>query len=262
LRPPTNRQLRPSTLDSGLSTLDSRLSTLDSGLWTLDSGLHPLPSAVIFATAAEIPHIRGIFLHKTDTSDRIRLVNHGVVLAHLVNGSCVMRLRYAGFALLFVATACVPMSKVPLQATPGALEILAGEWEGQYESAALGRRGSIEFTLKAGTDDAHGEVLMVPRGTNAPYQPSQYYEGQAQPYLPSSERLTIRFIRASNGSLHGMLDRYWDPDRNCYALTTFDGRLEADVVEGTFTTSACGAGGASGTWKATKKRAKASQARR
>ena len=174
-----------------------------------------------------------------------------------------MRLRYAGFGLLLVTAACVPMSRVPLQATPGALEILAGEWEGQYESAVLGRRGSIEFTLKAGTDDAYGEVLMVPRGSKAAYQPSQYYEGQGQPYMPASQRLTIRFVRASNGSLHGMLDRYWDPDRNCYALSTFDGRLEAAVVEGTFTTtSACGAGDASGTWKATKKRAKASQARR
>jgi hypothetical protein len=174
-----------------------------------------------------------------------------------------MRLRYAGFGLLLVTAACVPMSKVPLQATPGALEILAGEWVGQYESPALGRRGSMEFKLKAGTDDAYGEVLMVPRGSKTPYQPSQYHEGQAQPYLPASERLTIRFIRASNGSLHGMLDRYWDPDRNCNALSTFDGRLEADVVEGTFTTtSACGSGDVSGTWKATKKSVKASQARR
>jgi len=174
-----------------------------------------------------------------------------------------MRLRRAGFVLLLLAPACVPMSKVPLQATPGALEILAGRWVGQYESPALGRRGGIEFTLKAGTDDAYGEVLMVPRGSKAPYQPSQYYEVQAQPYMPATERLTIRFIRASNGSLHGMLDRYWDPDRNCYAVSTFDGRLEADVVEGTFTTtSACGSGDVSGTWKATKKIVKASQARR
>jgi hypothetical protein len=174
-----------------------------------------------------------------------------------------MRLRYAGFGLLLVTAACVPMSRVPLQATPGALEILAGEWVGEYESPALGRRGRIEFTLKAGTDDAYGEVLMVPRGSKAAYQPSQYYEGQAQPYLPASERLTIRFIRASNGSLTGMLDRYWDPDRTCFALTSFNGYAEEGIVRGTFrTTFECGAGEATGTWTAQRKAAKPSAARR
>ena len=77
-----------------------------------------------------------------------------------------MKIRFAcvGFAVFLMAAGCAPMPTVALQATPGDLEILAGEWAGEYESAALGRRGSIEFRLKAGTDEAHGDVLMVPGG--------------------------------------------------------------------------------------------------
>ena len=50
------------------------------------------------------------------------------------------------------------MPPIALTATPADLEILTGEWAGEYESAALGRRGSIEFKLKAGTNEARGDV--------------------------------------------------------------------------------------------------------
>ena len=70
----------------------------------------------------------------------------------------------AAIGLLVLPAGCAPMPTVALDATPADLEILAGEWTGEYESAALGRRGSIEFKLKAGTAAAHGDVLMVPRG--------------------------------------------------------------------------------------------------
>src|SRR5689334_10816082 len=128
-----------------------------------------------------------------------------------------MRMRFAGFGLFVIVAGCAPMPKVALQATPADLEILAGEWAGEYESAALGRRGVIEFMLKAGTDDAHGDVLMMPVGRRTPYQPRPYQEGEAAADMASTHLLTIRFVRASNGSLTGMLDRYWDPDRTCFA---------------------------------------------
>jgi len=155
------------------------------------------------------------------------------------------------------------MPTVALTATAADLEILAGDWTGEYESAALGRRGSIEFKLKAGTDEARGDVLMVPRGSRTPYQPRPYHDAQPPPATPSFELLTIQFIRASNGSLVGRLDRYWDPDRNCFANTAFNGYVGLGVVEGTFkTTFECGAGEATGTWNASKKLAKQSEARR
>ena len=159
--------------------------------------------------------------------------------------------------MLVIAAGCAPMPTVALQATSADLEILAGEWTGEYKSAALDRHGLIEFKLKAGTDEARGDVLMIPRGRQIPYQRQRYDEATYVASMDSSELLTIRFIRASNGSLTGMLDRYWDPDRNCFANTTFTGNVGLGTVEGVFRTRfVCGAGEATGTWSATKKVAK------
>ena len=170
---------------------------------------------------------------------------------------------WRALALLLVTAGCTPMPTVALQATPADLEILAGNWVGEYESAALGRRGRIEFKLKAGTDEAFGDVLMVPHGRQAPYERQPYQYAEDHPTIHASELLTIRFIRASNGSLTGTLDRYWDPDRNCFANTSFRGSVGKGVVDGTFrTTFECGAGEATGTWSASRKPDKAAAAAR
>jgi hypothetical protein len=172
-----------------------------------------------------------------------------------------MRSTAAAFGFAIFVSGCAPMPAVDLDATPADLEILAGEWAGEYESAALGRRGNIEFKLEGGTNEARGDVLMVPSGRRTPYQPRAYDEAQPAHGMPSFEILTINFVRASDGSISGKLDRYWDPDRNCFADTTFNGHIGLGVVEGTFkTTFDCGAGVATGTWIATKKRAKANAA--
>ena len=68
-----------------------------------------------------------------------------------------MRMRWtlAGLGLFVIAAGCTPMPSVALQATPARpRNTRRASGQGEYESAALGRRGSIEFTLKAGTDDA------------------------------------------------------------------------------------------------------------
>ena len=168
-----------------------------------------------------------------------------------------MQQALAGLGLLGLTIGCMPMPKVALQATPADLEILSGEWKGDYESAALGRRGSIEFKLKAGTYEAYGDVLMVPRGGRGPYQSQPHEEEQNPSDLASTQLLTIRFIRASHGTITGRLDRYWDPDRSCFANTAFNGSVGDTRVEGTFTTTyECGVAEATGTWKANKKAAK------
>ena len=171
-----------------------------------------------------------------------------------------MRIPFAAWvssALAILTVGCLSMPKVPLQATPADLEMLAGEWAGEYESAGLARRGLIEFRLKAGTDEAYGDVMMVPRGHRSSHEPLPYNEAQNPPSFPSSELLTIRFVRASNGSIAGRLNRYWDPDRGCYANTAFEGRMSVGRVEGAFTTRfECGAGEATGTWAVTRKPAR------
>jgi hypothetical protein len=147
---------------------------------------------------------------------------------------------------------------VTLHALPGDLEMLAGEWTGEYDSVSLGRRGSLEFRLKAGTNEARGAVLMVPRGQLHPYR-ADPHDGApvAAPDPFNTEMLRIKFVRASRGSIMGMLDRYWDPDRQCYATTVFHGEAGRTRIEGTFRTSfACGDGEATGHWHVVKKSAR------
>ncbi len=166
--------------------------------------------------------------------------------------------RACGLFLVLAASGCVHMPRVQLDATPADMEMLAGEWTGEYSSPALGRRGSIEFKLVAGEGQAYGDVLMTPQGSGRPYEPNSLgtsSEGGATPL--TSQLLTIRFVRAESGEISGMLDPYWDPDRNCRATTIFHGYLAKGVIEGTFTTAFdCGAGQASGRWQMTHKPAK------
>ena len=167
--------------------------------------------------------------------------------------------RLTGWLVVVIAAAaCSPLPRVALQAEPGDLEMLAGEWVGEYESVSLGRRGSLEFKLVAETNEAFGAVLMVPGGDLRPYQrqPNDSPPAASRD-LFSTEMLRIKFIRADHGSIVGMLDRYWDPDRQCYATTVFRGEAGRDTVRGTFKTSFdCGAGAASGSWHVAKRSAR------
>jgi hypothetical protein len=160
----------------------------------------------------------------------------------------------AGIVVAMLASGCAYMPPVHLEATPADMEMLAGQWKGDYNSPALGRRGSIEFKLVAAEGQAYGSVTMKPQESGRPYEPRSL--GRRDVGNPPAQLLTIRFIRAQSGEITGMLDPYWDPDRNCEATTRFSGYLAQGVIEGTFrTTFDCGAGEASGTWQATRKTA-------
>lgn len=162
----------------------------------------------------------------------------------------------SGLALVgLLGAGCTYLSPVELDATPADMEILVGDWRGEYESQALGRSGSIEFKLLPGEAGAHGNVLMIPRGATQPYERSYGSDpADAQPDPFRSRALTIRFARSYEGSISGDLDPYWDPDSNCLARSTFRGSLEVGKMEGTFTTHLdCNGTEATGTWKMTRK---------
>jgi hypothetical protein len=147
--------------------------------------------------------------------------------------------RLSGVVLVgFLGSGCTYLSPVNLDATPADLELLVGEWHGEYESVALNRGGTIDFKLESTGAQAHGDVLMVPSGSGQPYEPT-YYGTEPPEQAPDPFRsrvLTIRFVRAYGGSISGDLDPYWDPDSNCEARSTFRGHLEVGKMEGTFTT--------------------------
>jgi hypothetical protein len=157
---------------------------------------------------------------------------------------------------LLLAQACASFSPpIAVDTTPADAEILAGEWYGHYLGDDPGsRRGTIVFKLMAGEDHAHGDVLMIPAGSTRAYE--RYHGNAARPAraaTPSSQVLTIRFVRAIDGAITGRLDPYWDPDRDCIAATTFGGTVQDGTIAGAFTTT-CGAGmaAATGQWTVTR----------
>ena len=151
---------------------------------------------------------------------------------------------------------CASGPPIPLQGSPPAFMTLAGEWDGTYTSRDTGRNGSIWFELIAGEDHAHGDVLMTPRGRTEPYYryPRTGWPGTGRP-ADLTQVLTIQFVRASDGTVGGRLEPYWDPDCQCEAITTFRGRLRGDRLEGTFSTRLGLTGQAIGRWVAYRRRA-------
>ena len=97
---------------------------------------------------------------------------------------------------LFVATALLGAS-CTWQGTPvplvGPTESLEGDWEGTYSSEQTGRTGSILFRLKAGTDSAYGDVVMIPVQTEEmlPRNHSEVF----QPSRKMPHLLRISFVR-------------------------------------------------------------------
>jgi hypothetical protein len=204
---------------------------------------------------------RGNFAFQAHLSTKNACPVCGFGIAHDQGRWCIVRHVTVSIGLSFLLLiACAPVPRVALEATPADLEMLAGQWKGEYRSAALGRSGTIEFELDAGTDEAFGAVRMLPRAPERLGYQAPAYRGAPDVAAPAeaTELLTIRFIRAIDGSITGMLDRYWDPDRNCFATTVFRGYVGIGVVEGTFrTTFESGVGEATGEWRAAREKDKA-----
>lgn len=142
------------------------------------------------------------------------------------------------------------------QGTPvpvaGDTRLLAGEWEGTYSSPETGRTGSIVFHLKAGTDSAYGDVLMLP--AQAEYWRPPTLPESPQPFHKPGRVLTISFVQCEAGRVTGRLDPYEDPDTGERIYTTFEGRLKGKTFKGTFVTLYPGSGHrVAGTWSVERK---------
>ena len=157
-------------------------------------------------------------------------------------------------ALVALAACAYNPPPVAIEARAEDVETLAGHWIGEYDSGDTGRSGSISFTLAAGEDHAHGDVLMIARGADHSYH-SWPASTPGQTPIQRSEVLTIRFVAVGHGEVSGLLDPYRDPDCACRAVTRFQGRLGDDTIEGTFVTNTSAATAPShGTWIVRRKR--------
>ena len=158
--------------------------------------------------------------------------------------------------MVMVMSACASMAPpFRVYGSRGDLELLAGQWDGEYVgNPEHGRRGSIAFDLEAGDDHAHGTVLMIPQGASSTYR--RYEPGRPDgvttapiPVEAQDSLLTIRFAWISAGVVEGVLDSYWDPDRGTAAITRFTGRAAGRRIEGTFNTQYANRSPATGgTW--------------
>ena len=156
--------------------------------------------------------------------------------------------------LLLAAVACAPrLPPVALEGSSADLAQLVGEWSGDYVSDATTKAGgSIAFTLMGTEEIAYGDVLMIRRGALRPFGRFD----PDRPVLPNAslQSLTILVVRAHDGFLTGELDPYWDPDRECRAVTVFTGRIRGNTIVGTYETTYRGPfARQTGTWRVVRK---------
>jgi hypothetical protein len=136
-------------------------------------------------------------------------------------------------AALFFWSCTSSTNPVKLYGEKVDLNLLEGEWKGDYFSKDTGRSGIIEFTLTAEKDKAIGDVIMIPRGSEEPYRQSILREkADADTQFPKF--LTIQFVEVFGGKIRGELTPYWDPEMQRRLFTTFEGELKGDSIEGTF----------------------------
>jgi hypothetical protein len=151
---------------------------------------------------------------------------------------------------LTLATAACAWKPIPVVMVGADRDIsaFAGEWSGEYRSAAAQRSGTIWFKLKSNRDSAFGDVLMIPND-NIMVQPSapDHWRDQARV-------LTIKFVRVEGQRVTGAIDPYVAPDDGTPLFTVFRGDLKGDRVEGEFMIldSAGARAPQQGTWWATR----------
>jgi hypothetical protein len=139
--------------------------------------------------------------------------------------------------LSLVLAACgASRSPVPVLGTSSDLSVLAGDWVGDYSSVESGRSGSISFTLHSATDSAFGDVVMIPAGLGRPLQPWHGDNVTGVGQVAPTTTLTIRFVRVQGGHVSGTLDPYADPQNGQRLLTTFNGEMKGNTIEGTYMT--------------------------
>ena len=131
------------------------------------------------------------------------------------------------------SSSSTPQSPAPVIPTGGekqSLSALAGHWEGTYTNPGNGRTGTIILDFKSGGEEARGDILMVPPGSNA--KPTSVEESvRTMPQI-----YEINFIQAEGNMLNGTVGPYEDPASHCSAHSVFGGTLQGDTIAGTFRT--------------------------
>lgn len=148
---------------------------------------------------------------------------------------------------------CAPSRPAAVTVTGDAANVapLVGRWKGDYASPSSGRSGSIVFTLAAGADAAHGDVVMIDATSGRALE--RFPAAGANVQMGGrSQVLTIRLVQVGDGTVTGVLDPYREPTCDCPVETTFTGRLEGNRITGSFTTRGSQTPTQTGTWQVTR----------
>ena len=108
---------------------------------------------------------------------------------------------------------------------------LTGEWLGEFTGTPPDRSRSIAFQLEPGRDSASGEVSL-----EASYV-GQGIRHQAQglnPRVSTTTVVRIRYVRADESTVEGVLEPYYDPDCDCEVTTAFLGVVRGDSITGEY----------------------------
>jgi hypothetical protein len=170
--------------------------------------------------------------------------------------TCRIAIRSVALGALLAGCRAAPQPPVPVVGAPKDVQALAGLWEGSYSSAATGRSGSISFTLTAHGDSAFGDVIMIPRGWGRPLRPwDRMEQAEVAGAQPKSQVLTINFVRVAADRVSGTLAPYADPETGAKLFTRFEGKLDRERIEGTYTTTAAGSTTSQGgEWEVTRRK--------
>ncbi|HSB55937.1 MAG TPA: hypothetical protein VLD58_16355 [Gemmatimonadales bacterium] len=132
-----------------------------------------------------------------------------------------------------LACSGAPSQPVPVVGSATDVATMAGEWAGFYEADDGTRGGTIDFHLKAGSDTAQGDILMVPREWGQPLESYDRPVADAA-NAPSPRTLTIRFVGIRGDSVSGRLDPFRDPACGCRVQSTFAGHLKGNTLKGRY----------------------------
>lgn len=155
-------------------------------------------------------------------------------------------------ALAILPLACsqpVPESQpVPLTGTPADMALLEGEWAGEYRAyRSEGRSGPLMFRLTTVADTARGDALMDASGRMAG---GTIHMEDPWAEAPPHQILSITFTPAAGGTVFGKLALYHDPVCGCEVQTTFMGRIDGNLIEGTYSSAHVNGGERSdGSWR-------------
>lgn len=144
-------------------------------------------------------------------------------------------LRLLGAAALVLVGCAYNPSPVLLEGSATDIAAMAGVWEGTYTGRQSERAGTIQLTIRPGTDTAFGDVLME-SALDRQIIAVDAASGEHVRHARTPQTLMIKMVAIHGGEVEGVLEPYIAPDCDCTVNTVFRGARAGDRITGEFVT--------------------------